>query len=265
MRGRVTALASLTLTYLLSGCGDGGTVTGPGGLSSLERRAIEEIALERVEDLFWVADGTHGGAFPNLAAAYSIPATPAGYLASVTVDPAFQPGVFEPTCGAAVVEGVQQCLRLVKREDGDWQLQVYFTVPPDRTPRARPELTYVGEIPVETVRYRPQPLRVWNVRMAGETEPVGVSTELAENFTLTAEEGATVDVGVLGTLEADLTGPRVVDVAFRVSGLDGCDQLQIAFHAVGDGESGGDVRCGDRVWAEFAFTPGRPLELLWTD
>lgn len=265
MRRPLIALVSLTLTCLLSGCGDGSTLTGPGGLSSLERSAIEEIALERVEDLFWVAEGTHGGTFPSLGAAYSLPATPAGYLATVTVDPAFEPGVFEPTCGASVVEDVQQCLRLVKREDGDWQLQVYFTLPSDRTPRVRPELTYRGESPVGVVRYRPQPLRTWNVVMKGESEPVSVSTELAESYTLTSEADETLAISVEGKLEADVDEPRVAHAAFRVIGLDGCDRLQVEFRAVDDGESGGDVRCGDRVWAEFAFTPQQPLELLWRD
>lgn len=265
MLRHASALATLTLVYVLSGCGEGGTVTGPEGLSSLERSAMEEIALERVTDLFWVGDGTHGGSFPSLAAAYSLPATPAGYLASAIVDPAFDAGVFEPTCGPSVVEDVRQCLRLVKHEDGDWELQVYFTVPPDRTPRARPELTYRGEPPVSSVRYRPQPLRIWNVRMTGESEPVSVSTELEESYALTSEKGVDVSIAVEGTLQVDLTEPRLAEAIFRVSGLDGCDRLQVEFRGVADGETGGDVRCGDRVWAEFAFTPGQPLELVWRE
>lgn len=261
----VGVLSGCVPAVLSAGCGDGG-VTGPEALSSFERAAVEEIAVDHVMDLLWVADGSHGGTYPHLAYAYGLPGVHGGILASITVDPSFEPGLFEPYCDASIIEGVRQCARVRRYEDGDYEIQVYYTIPPDRTPRAREEITHAGDAPVATVRHRPQPLRVWAYQVTPDGSVVSAaSAQVDEGFTFTSAEGASVELGLEGVMTVDLGEPQEVHADLSLAGLPACAELGIAFDGVEHGDAGGEIRCGDRVWADLVFAAGEPLDVMWRD
>lgn len=261
-----TAAAAALALLSAGGCDDGGGMTEPESLSSFEKAVIEEIAVDHVMDLFWVADGSHGGTFPQLAYAYGLPGAEAGILASVTVDPSFEPGLYAPYCQPSILDGVRQCARSERHEDGDYDFQVYYTLPPDSTPRASPELTYTGETPVATVRYEPQPLRVWAHRVTPDGSVVsGVSVQIDEAFTVTSDDGASIELDVDGTMTADLEGSEAVEVDLSVAGSPACADLRIAFDGVARDDAVGDIRCGERVLADLVFTPHEPLDVAWRE
>lgn len=259
------AVVALLAVATGAGCGERAAPTGPEELSDLDRAAVEDVALDQVGDALWVVSGTHGGTFPRLAYAFSLPGVDAGILASVTVDPSFEPGLFEPYCSPSAVQGLQGCARARLSEDGDWAFQVYFTVPPDRTPRQRPDLEYGGPPPVVAVRYEPQPLRVWSFRATPGGEVTGASAAVDERLTLTDDEGHTLSLVVKGTVEALVEPGQEVDLRLAIQGLSACPELRVRFAAAGPGDGGGDVRCADVVWADIGFTPGEPPEVRWRD
>ena len=258
---RVAVVAVLAIATVL-GCADGDPPTGPGGLSDLERAAVEDVALDRVNDVLWVAAGTRGGTFPRLAYAFSLPGVDAGVLASITVDPSFEPGLFEPFCSPSAVQGLQECVRVRLHRDGDWDLQVYVTVPPDRAPRQRPDLEYGSSAPLVAVRYDPQPLRVWSFRATPSGDVTSASAAVEERFTLTDGEGGGLSLLVSGTAEARPAPGQDAELRLSLEGLSACQELDVRFAAAQD-DGGGDVRCGDAVWADIAFTPGEPPAVRW--
>lgn len=265
-RGTLLAGTLLGGILLLTACSDDG-VTGPGpeGLDSFRRAVIEEVAVDRIMDLTWVAD-SHGGQFPQLSFAYGLAGVGAGVLASVTVDSSFEPGLYAPYCTPTALDGIQWCARNRLREDGAWEIGVYFTVPPDSTPRQQPALAYKGEEPVGTVIHRPQPLRVWVFRATRAGEVSGVFARLDERLTVTSQAGTAAEFSVAGDLEADLEATEELRVDLSVGGLEACSELRVSLHAVhGDGVSDGEIRCGDRVWADITFAPGEPADVVWRD
>lgn len=249
----------------LLACEGGSDPVGTGELlSTFERAVVEEVAVDRIMDLLWVADGSHGGALPRLAFAFALPGVHAGILGSLTTDASFEPGLFEPFCGPATLEGMLDCLRLRHLESGDWEVQAYYTIPPDQTPRMQPDLSYAGEGSVATVRFAPQPYRVWRFRTGGE-DVLAVSADVDDRFSVTSAGGAALDAAVKGTLEAELTEPQEVRVELSVSGLPACPELVVALQGVGHGDSGGEVRCGAEVRADVELVPGEPVRVVWRD
>jgi len=256
---------ALGAAALLAACSDAAELTGPERLSAFERTVLEGTALDALMDLFWVVDGSHGGSFPRLGFAFSLSAVHAGLLGSITVDAAQEPGLFDPYCDASILEGVQNCLRLQLHEDGDYDLQVYYTLPPDLTPRMQPHITYSGEAPVSTVRYEPQPLRVWEFQTTPAGELSEVSVQFDERFTVTSPGDGAIELTVDGTMVGALAQPQQVHASLAVAGLSACAQLRIEFDGVEDGTASGEIRCGGRLWADLRFEPGEPLEVAWRD
>lgn len=240
---------------------------GPGALTTFERAALEELAADHVTDAHWVASGTSGGTFPRLAYAYRLPGRKGGILGLVTVDSRFPPDLFDPFCKEAEIEGLEHCLRIRKRVDGSYRLQVYFTLAPDETPRTRPELTYAGSGQVATVRFRPQPLRIWLFRFASGETPVRATAELDERFRLTATGRGSVRVSIQGALNVDLTNPRAIEAELSVGGFNGCESLRLTYESVHGQPGHGAIACGPRQWAELSSgdTPDRPVVVTWLD
>jgi hypothetical protein len=257
--------SALIVAGLQGGCDDSGPPTGPDDLSPLDRSVVEEIAVDRIMDLFWVADASHGGTLPSLGYAFSLPGVAASILGSATVDPSLEAGLFEPFCDASSVEGVQTCIRLRLYENGNYDFQVYYTTPPDSLPRLQPDLVYAGEDPLVTVRYAPQPLRVWKYLLTPEREVTTVSLQVEERFVLTVADAMPMELGMDGVLEAAFEQPQEVHADLSVTGLPTCASLRITFAGVHEGAAGGEIRCGDAVWAELLFIPGQPLGVEWRD
>jgi hypothetical protein len=260
-----STVAGAFITGLLAGCGDGGDIVGPDSLSTFARSVVEEIAVDQVMDLLWVVDGTHGGTFPRLAFAFSLPGVHAGILGSATVVPTEEAGLFEPSCDTSVQEDVQYCLRLRLHEGGDYDFQVYYTLSPDPAPRLQPDLTYAGEAPAATVRYEPQPLRIWEFDLTPEREVVAVSVQIDEQFTVTPGTGASVSLTVAGVMEGIFDEQQELSVDLALAGLPACAELRILFHGIQHGAAGGEIRCGSRLWADLVFAPGEPLHVAWRE
>lgn len=249
----------------LVACEGGSDPVGTGELlSTFERAVVEDVALDRIMDLLWVADGSQGGALPRLAFAFALPGVDAGLLGSLTTDTSFEPGLFEPSCGPSTLEGILDCLRLRHLENGDWEVQAYYTIPPDQTPRMQPDISYAGEGGVATVRFAPQPYRAWRFRTEGQ-DVLTVSADVDDRFTVTSAGGTALDAVVAGTLEAELTEPQVVRVELSVSGLPACPELVVELQGVEHGDSGGEIRCGPEVRADVELVRGEPVRVVWRD
>lgn len=264
-------IPTLFLALFLVGCGgnEGPVAPTPEALSSFERAVIEEVVADGVADLFWVASGTSGGMFPHLAYGYGLLGVGAGTLAAVTVDPSFEPGLFDPYCSRFTVEGVRQCARIRLRENGEYEVHVYYVSPSDSVPRLRPALAFAGENPVATVRYRPQPLRVWTFEVTSESEVMGASAPIDERLTLTSTEDTSIELEVRGSLVASLEGSREVRLGLTVGGIAACSEIHVAFeddeeHEV-NGGTAGEIRCGDRLWAELTVGSGTPVAVTWVE
>lgn len=264
-RRRARRVGVLLGILWLGGCDRGGDLVGPGTrLTSFERAVVAEVAIDHITDLFWVADGTHGGPFPRLAFAFGLPGVHAGLLGSATTDASFEPRLYDPSCSPAAVAGLLDCLRLRRLESGDWEFEAYYTIPLDQTPRVRPDVSYDGETEVTTVRFAPQPYRAWLFRTADQ-DVVAVSADVDERFTVTSVGGASLDVSVTGTLESDLAEPQEVRVELFVRGAPACPELLITFHGIQHGDLGGEIRCGVDVRATVAHVPGELPRVVWRD
>lgn len=262
-------VGAVLVVQLLGACAGDGGVTGPtpSDLTSFERTALEEVAVDRVTDLFWVASGTSGGSLPHLAYAFGLPGVGDGVLAAVTVDPSLDPGTFEPSCMPSTVDGVRECARIRLLQDGDYEFDVYYVHPPGETPRSDAELGYAGETPVASVLHRPQPLRVWRFALSSGNQVSGASSVIEERFTLVPEDGPALELGVEGILEASLDPPAEVRLDLTVEGIGVCSELRIDFEdaendGTAEGAKGG-IRCEGRLWAELVFAPGEPVEVIW--
>lgn len=249
------------------GCSDGGGVTPPGidDLTAFQRAVIEEVAADRIHDLSWVA-GSTGGSFPHLAYALGLPGVDAGILEAATVDPDTEPGLYDPFCTRSVLEDLRRCTRIRVRADGDFEFQSYYVRPPAETPGEGTTLSYAGEAPVATVEYRPGPLRVWRFGLADGGAVTEARTDLEERFTVTDEGGAALEVTVEGSLEADLEPPEVLRADLSLAGASPCTDLRVAVRrAHDDGDSGGEILCGNEVWADLVWTPGEPVTARWRE
>lgn len=263
-------VAGLVLGALIGGCDEGGTTgPSPGSLTLLQRGALEEVAVDRVLDLFWVGSQTGGGTFPSLGYSYGLPGVGGGALAAITVDPSTGPGLGEAFCTPSPVGEVRQCLRVRITEGGDYDLQVYFTSPSESLPRMEPSLAFPGEEQVATVRFRPQPLRVWEFDLTPEGGVIGASATVGENFTLISEQGSSVELAVDGTMDASFGDPREVSLDLTVRGLSACSEITLGFEDAdrdgADDEVKGTIRCGDRVWAEVRSSSDEPVRVVWRD
>jgi hypothetical protein len=164
-----------------------------------------------------------------------------------------------------VQEDVQYCLRLRLHDGDDYDFQVYYTLSPDPTPRLQPDLTYAGEGPAATVRYQPQPLRVWEFDLTPEREVVAVSVQIDEQFTVTSGTGASLSLTVAGVMEGTFDEQQELSVDLALAGLPACAELRILFHGIQHGAAGGEIRCGSRLWADLVFAPGEPLHVAWRE